>query len=324
MGPHSPFSRPAPLAHRAGALALGLALGTLLAPSQASAQTTPVEVARGVFVLTGSMNEASPENVAEVGNTGFIVGDTGTIVINTGGSYRHGRRILETAERIGGKPVVLAVITQPLQEFIMGNGAFAERGIPLLAHEAAARLIADRCETCLHNLNALLGEQVMAGTRVVVPDRTLIETSSIVEGGREIHLLHFGHGSVPGDLAVLDPASGVLFAGSLVSIGRIPEMRDADRAGWITALTRLSEQSFRVLVPGYGPPGTRADVPPMQRYLESITEIVGDRLRKGTSLYDAVRTTELPAFEHWALYGVIHRRNVQTVYLQLEIAEFER
>ncbi len=288
------------------------------------AQVEPVEVARGVFVLEGSMNEASAENAAEVGNTGFIVGETGTIVINTGGSYRHGRRILETAERIGGKPVVLAVITQPLQEFIMGNAAFAERGIPLLAHTDAGRLIADRCETCLRNLKTLLGDEVMAGTRIVVPDRTLQESGTIVAGGREIRLLHFGWGSVQGDLAILDAASGVLFAGALVSIRRIPEMRDADRAGWMKALAQLSEQSFDVLVPGYGAPGARSDISAMRRYLESIALLVGDTLRDGTSLYDAVRTTELPEFADWALYAVIHRRNVQTVYLQLEVAEFDR
>lgn len=310
--------------HRAGALVASLALGALLVASQATAQTAPVEVARGVFVLEGSMNEASAENAAEVGNVGFIVGESGTIVINTGGSYRHGKRILETAERTGGKPVVLAVITQPLQEFIMGNAAFAERGIPLLAHEAAARLIAERCETCLLNLKALLGEEVMKGTRVVVPDRTLQESGTIVEGGREIRLLHFGRGSVPGDLAVLDTASGALFAGALVSNRRIPEMRDADTDGWLKGLAQLSALSFRALVPGYGPPGARSDISAMRRYLESITDLVGDTLREGTSLYDAVRTTELPEFADWALYGVIHRRNVQTVYLQLEVAEFDR
>ena len=76
-----------------------------------NAALTATALGNGVYAVFGSTNEASPENQGRIGNAGFIVGADGTIVINTGSSYRHGRELLETAERVGGKPVVLAVIT---------------------------------------------------------------------------------------------------------------------------------------------------------------------------------------------------------------------
>lgn len=290
-----------------------------IAADAAAPSVTPVD--DGVYALIGSRNEANTDNQGRVGNAGFIVGPAGTIVINTGSSYHHGRELIEAAQRIGGKPVVLAVITQPLQEFIMGSAAFAERGIPLLAHDDGARLIGERCERCLRNLTHLLGAEAMRGTRVVVPQRTVSHSVDIEAGGRPLRLLHFGWGSTPGDLAVYDPASGVLFAGALVSIGRIPDLRDADVLGWLAALRTLGELSPRILIPGYGPPGDTGALAPLTRYIEQASATVRDIQRSGASLYEAIQGAKLTEFADWALYPVLHPRNVHKLYLQFENEE---
>lgn len=287
------------------------------------AALTATALGNGVYAVFGSTNEASPENQGRIGNAGFIVGADGTIVINTGSSYRHGRELLETAERVGGKPVVLAVITQPLQEFIMGSAAFADRDIPILAHEAGARLIGERCENCLRNLRRLLGEQAMLGTRVLMPARTVSQSIELDAGGRKLRVLHFGWGSTPGDLAVYDSTSGILFAGALVSISRLPDLRDSNTSGWLSALHAIDELSPRILVPGYGPSGAAAATAPVRHYIERVAELARDRQRGGASLYETLRNVQLPEFQDWALYALLHPRNVQKLYLQFENEEFD-
>lgn len=303
-----------------------LVLPVLLTPGMAmgaeDAALAATALGDGVYAVFGSRNEASPENQGRIGNAGFIVGAEGTIVINTGSSYRHGRELLEMAERMGGKPVVLAVITQPLQEFIMGSAAFADRGIPVLAHEAGAKLIGERCENCLRNLRRLLGDEAMLGTRVVVPARTVSQSGPINAGGRILRLIHVGWGSTPGDLAVFDPASGVLFAGALVSIGRVPDLRDADTEGWLEALHALEELSPRILVPGYGPRGDVSAIAPMRHYIERIFTLVRMRQRGGDSLYETIHGADLAEFSDWTLYPVIHPRNIHRLYLRFENEEF--
>lgn len=279
-------------------------------------------VANGVYAFIGDRGAASLENHGHVGNGGFIVGDSGTVVINTGGSYRLGRRMLETAERLGGRPVVLAVITQPLQEFVMGSAAFADQGIPLLAQRSAATLIGQRCDTCLRHLVELLGEGAMAGTRVLKPQRTVDASQALEVGGRRLELWHFGWAQTPGDLAVLDPASGVLFAGALVSIGRLPDLRDADLEGWQRALVALQQLAFERLVPGYGPVGTRADIAPVAAYLQALRERVAALLEAGTSLSEAIEAVPVPRDANGSLDESVHRRNVQQVYLRLEDLAF--
>ena len=209
----------------ANGLAALLVLATVASGARAQDALT---LADGVHVFIGDTGEPSPANRGRVGNIGFVVGDSGTVMINAGASYRHGRALLAAAERVGGKPVVLVVITQPVQEFVMGAAAFADQGIPVLAHRASAELITARCENCLHNLRQVLGEDEMAGSRVQPPDRQIEATTTIDAGGRRLALIHPGWASSPGDLMVRDLHSGVVFAGTLVSIGRVPELRDGE------------------------------------------------------------------------------------------------
>jgi glyoxylase-like metal-dependent hydrolase (beta-lactamase superfamily II) len=296
----------------------------VLAAASFGAQAQEVRtVARGVHVFIGDSGEPTPANRGMVGNIGFVVGETGTVMINAGASYRHGRALLAAAERIGGKPVVLVVITQPLQEFVMGAAAFADRGIPVLAHRASAELVAARCHNCLHTLRQLLGEDEMAGTRVLPPDRRIDASGPLEAGGRSLELIHPGWGSSPGDLAVRDLESGVVFAGALVSIGRIPELRDGDPAGWRKALADLQTLAgAELIVPGYGPP-VRAGA------LDAVSDYIGDteaRVRAlfadDTPLSAMVPAAHLPRYAGWALYQPLHGRNVQLRYLALERASF--
>jgi glyoxylase-like metal-dependent hydrolase (beta-lactamase superfamily II) len=301
--------------------ALGLALACPLARSSAGEpELTATEVAEGVYAVIGATGEAAPENGGRVGNSGFLVGAGGTIVVNTGSSYAHGRQLIELAERSGGRPVVLAVLLQPLQEFVMGSAAFAERGIPVLAHAAAARLVTARCDTCLVNLKRLLGEEALRGTRVLRPTQTLAASQTRRVAGRALRLWHPGWATTPGDLVLIDEASGIAFAGALVSVHRIPELRDADLAGWRRALDALERLPVRRLVPGYGPVTDLGALAPQRAYFDALERQARTLLESGASLLDAAQDPELPAYADWDLYARAHPRNLQQTYLRLEAA----
>ena len=192
------------------------------------------------------------------GNSGFIVGEDGVVVVDTGISYEHGREMLAAIARLSSKPVRLVIITHADQEFLFGNAAFDELGVPVLAQVKSLELMRQRCEHCLSNLNRLLGPQIMRGSRLVLPSRLVEKSATLAVAGLSLELLHFGWGSTPGDLAVFDPASGVLFAGALVSNRRIPDLRDSDLKGWLSALDQTDRIPCRVVVPGVRP-GRRAD-----------------------------------------------------------------
>jgi len=311
-----------PVAAYAPALVIRL-IAVLLAcigPLRAGA-LEPVEVAPNVYAFLGVPGEIGPDTGGNVGNSGFIVGDQGVVVIDTGISYRHGRAMLDAIAHVSDKPVALVIVTHAVQEFLFGSAAFSERGVALLAHTRSVDLMRSRCEHCLANLRALLGEEAMAGTRLVVPQRSVSASTTLSAGGRTLELVHFGWASTPGDLAVLDRTSGVLFAGGLVCNGRIPELRDGHFQGWLNALDGLAALPASRIVPGYGPVTDKRGIDQMRHYLLDLDNQVRGLYHTGVSLLDAVDQAELPAYAGWAMYPANHRRNVQQRYLQLELDE---
>ncbi len=105
-------------------------------------------------------------------------------------------------------------------------------------------------------------------------------STPLAVAGLNLQLLYFGWAATPGDLAVYDPASGVLFAGGLVSNARIPELRDGKLAGWLLALDRLEEIPAHWVVPAHGPVATPAAIAQTRAYLLALDA----RVRAGLQL----------------------------------------
>lgn len=302
-----------------------LALLTLCAIALACACAAPaaagdaaIELAPGVYMVRGSGGVAEPANLGRIGNSGFIVGDSGVVAIDTGTSYRHGQALLARIAQTTDKPVKLVLLTHVQPEFVFGAAAFRERGIPIRMHGKAAALMASRCEVCLKNLNLTLGGEAMAGTVLLRPDEVFEQTHTLTQAGRALRVIYLGHSSGPGDVAVLDEASGVLFAGGLLDERRIPDVQDGDLAGWRDALARLRELPLRRIVPGHGSATTPAAIDAVARYLGGLQARVAELLQAGASLSEAPEAATLPAFASWDQYDTIHRRNASIVYIRLE------
>ena len=280
----------------------------------------PEKVAEGVYAFIGDTGEISVANRGFVGNSGFVVGASGVVVIDTGTSYRHGLRMLDAIARVTGKPVELVIITHAVQEFLFGNAAFAERDVPILAHRETTKLMKARCDHCLENLKPVLGEE-LEGTRLVLPTREIDATTTIKAGGRRLELIYLGWASTPGDLAVLDLDTGVLFAGGLSSIGRIPDIRDCDFEGWQRALSELQALHPARVIPGHGPISGAGAIAGTATYLNALDQVVKTLYAESSSLMDSVEKATLPAYRDWPLYTTTHRRNALHRYLQMELQD---
>jgi glyoxylase-like metal-dependent hydrolase (beta-lactamase superfamily II) len=284
----------------------------------------PVAVAPNVYVFLGDTGQPSVANGAQTGNAGFIVGDDGVVVIDTGASYARGSAMIDAIGRVTDRPIRLVILTHAVQDFIFGSAAFEERGIPILAHRASAGLMRQRCAHCLENLVALLGEAPMRGTRVVLPDRVVDSSTVLHIAGRTLELLHFGWASTPGDLAVLDRGSRVLFGGGMVTVQRVPELRDGNLAGWLAALDRLAVLQVAAIVPGHGPPSGVAAIEGTRAYLTALDQRARELYEAGSTLLEAVDASELAAYADWGSYAVLNRKNLQQRYLEYEVQDLER
>jgi len=306
-----------------GKAAIGLLAGLCVTHDVSAVPRTPVEVSAGVYALSGNGGEIAPENGGRIANVAFVVGPNGVVVVDTGISYRDGEEILAAVRSISNRPIRLAILTHPSQEAIFGAAAFQARGIPVLAHRLTAELIAARCETCLRNLRTVLGEEAMAATRVVRPDRLIEGNETLALIGRPLRLIAPKWSSSPGAIAVFDEQTSTLIAGNLVSINRIPNLRDADVSAWRETLVQLASLECRHMVPAYGRIGNCADIDVFAQYFAALESRVETLLKDGASLSELRDRCALPEFVRWDQYDVLHPQNAAYVYLRLERSQFE-
>lgn len=312
--------RPPPsgdLTRRVALYVLGATLGGC-AMAQPAHPVTPVPLAPGVYAVHGSSGVADARNLGRIGNAGFIVGPRGVVAIDTGTSYAHGQALLAAIARITDSPVRVALVSHTRPEFLFGGAAFRERGIPVRMHRRTAGLMAARCKTCLDDLRRTLGDEPMRGTAMYSADELFDATHDLEDIGRPVRVLHFGHSSGPGDIAVLDVASGVLFAGGLLDARRIPDIQDSDLRGWKQALQALRGLDVRTVVPGHGASASPQLINDVERYLVQLETRVRAMVAAGDSLLGAADAAELPEFDAWDQYDTIHRRNVSIAFVRFE------
>lgn len=291
------------------------------AVSAAVPRETPeraVEVAAGVYMVQGAPGEPDADNLGRIGNAGFIVGETGVLAIDTGTSYRHGVALLAAIRRVTDRPVRLALITHTRQEFLFGAAAYREQGIPIHMQHQAAGLMRSRCERCLKTLRQVLGEDAMQGTSMFKPDQEFEQSHAVDLIGRPVQVLYFGHSSGPGDVAVLDLRTGVLFAGGLLDNLRVPDVQDSELDGWTRALEALRKLPLSAVVPGHGPVASPKLIDTVDRYLVQLRARVLELLRSGAALSEVPDATVLPAFASWDQYETIHRRNASILFVRFE------
>ena len=309
-----------------GAVVIAVMLSLGISPvAWARGSALPVEqIAVGVFVIPSPLADPGLDNRGRVVNTGFIVGESGVVVIDSGANYAHGQAIIASIERQTRKPIRLLINTHPHPQNVLGNSAFAAKRIPILATKATRLAMNERCPLCLKALGDSVGADAMKGTSIRLPDEDHQGVERQTIAGRRLRLLHFGHGHTEGDMAIFDEESGTLFAGDLAYHGQIPHLAESNTLGWIAALEQLAALPIRRLVPGRGATGEAVDLNATGRYLRELRTTVERAYAQGLSATEIIGRAELPEFAGWHGYATRHGRNVQHLYFEIEREDLAR
>jgi quinoprotein relay system zinc metallohydrolase 1 len=233
---------------RRGLLA-GLAAVPLVAAAPADYRLVADALAPGVWVVRGADDGIAMANGGAIANIGIIATDAGAVLIDAGPSRRYGQALARLArQRVPSGPVARLFITHLHPDHSFGTAAF-DPAIIAATRPVAAAMAGDAAGFSA-GLYRLLGDW-MRGTEVPEP-QLVAEPGAVTIGGRRLQLLVMdGHSG--SDLAVLDVASGTLFAGDLVFNDRAPSTPHADLARWRASLAALACLGQRRLVPGHGP-----------------------------------------------------------------------
>lgn len=311
------------MSRRGLAAAWLLSLAALLPAQIASAQADEATLnyrlkaralAPGVYVVEGANEDFSRANGCNIINTGFIVGRDGVLVVNTGPSKRYGEQLRALIARTTSLPVKQVLHLNLHPDYFLGNQAFAD--VPRLA--TAATLEGIRAESASYetNLYRLCGDW-MKGTQTLLPDR-VIAPGDVKLPGRDLELREL-KGHTASDLVLIDRGSGVVFAGGLVFVDRVPTTPHARLPDWLASLDALAaahaERPFKAMVPSHGP--VRQDargIEQTRNYLRWLDGHFSTAAQRGVEMTELLAMPVPAEFRHWAALDTEFTRNVVHLY----------
>ncbi|MCK4404347.1 MAG: MBL fold metallo-hydrolase [candidate division Zixibacteria bacterium] len=251
-------------------------------------------------------------------NTGFVVGKSGILVIDTTFSPYHATLVLKQIRSVTQKLIRYVFCTHHHSDHTFGNQVFS------------AKVVA--CRECREIMRALLEtewskesiqkwtdenpewKEKLANLKITLPDVIFDEKHEIDLGNLKVSLRHLGGHTKDSSIAYI-PSSKVLFAGDLIFQGRYPYTKDGDIQTWLSALKTIQDMDFKTLVPGHGFLCDKEDVKHLIEYFENLLENCERFIQENLPLAEIVKRKE---FFKLARRNVNrHQENIKKVYAEL-------
>ncbi len=307
---------------------LALAVGLLCLPAAAACvDDVPWQaVVPGVWAWSPERDaEISVDNAGHVLPTTVLVHERQALLIDPGPSLVHGQRVRRSLACRFGAQVHWIVNTHAHAENVLANAAFVDRvargRTQILANAATREGMARRCPDCLASLTAKAGAVAMAGTRIVLPTRTLREGAVLRLGPHRLQVLRTEQGHTAGDLVLWDAGQRLLWVGGLVYGQRLPELAQGSLDGWLAALDRLAALRPAVVLGNTVSVAEAGALPPAllatQAYLSDLRQAVLAAMDAGHQAHESGGLL-LPRYQGWAGYAERQGFNAQRAWRELE------
>jgi len=232
------------------------------------------------------------------GNVAVLRGPDGLLVVDSQIPAR-GKEVLETARRIGGKPVSTLINTHWHFDHAGGNEFFGRAGAMIVATATTRRRLSTDQYTEAFKLTT------PASPPIALPSFTA-EQADFHVGNETVHLAAVPPAHTDGDLIVHFATHDVIHTGDLFSNGFYPNI-DASSRGWIGGMIAAADIILKLakpttkIIPGHGPMGTPSDLEAFRAMLITLHDRLAPMLDAGKSADEAVAarpTSDLDA--KWA------------------------
>jgi len=277
-------------------------------------------LAPGVYAVVGDTGRGSEGRP----NAGFVVTDSGVIVVDALASPRQAEDLLGAIRSVTKQPVRWVVLTHHHPDHHFGTAVFRRLGARVIAHPDRRVLASESGEDALTaDWVRVVGLDAMRGFEFAdKPDRPVTGTDTLRLGGRTLVISHPGAAHSAGDLIVWLPSERVLFAGDLLIEDGVTMVVDGSASVLLQALAALERLHPRTVVPGHGaiPRHPRALVATTRGYIVELQRAMRSAIERGVPMGRALSSFP-PADETRPVsLNSRRRRNAVRVYVEEERA----
>jgi cyclase len=226
------------------------------------------------------------------GNSGFVVGQDGVIVVDTMTTAASGRNILAEIAKVTPKPVTTVILTHSDIDHVGGLAAFP-LGLTIIAHENNKKEMEATANTSQPSPQDHLPNKTFTSSK---------ETLTI--DGVKMELFHFAPAHTSGDVQIYFPDQKVVFTGDVIATSccgnaRAPQaftmikaQKNGSSAGWVETVKGILKLDADIYVPGHGDLQTRAEVEERLARVEARREQVREFVAEGKSLAEIKQALE--------------------------------
>jgi glyoxylase-like metal-dependent hydrolase (beta-lactamase superfamily II) len=270
-------------------LACGTGAAVASWASPVAAQTSPP-------ITATALNDRLHLIAGAGGNVLVVAGPDALVMINGGRADRSNELLKTVSGLAGGTRLTALFNTDWCAEHTGSNEAIGAIGGEIIAHEHTRQYLAN------DQFVDWQKRTYKAKPQRAQPKKTFRNKGSMTVGSERLEYGHLGQAHTDGDIYVFLPASNVLVAGDVLSVGKYP-IADYTTGGWlggmVTAtktLIDLSNAETRV-IPGTGPVQTRADLQAQFEMLSTMRDRVAKMMRQGMSANDMIAAAVTKDFD---------------------------
>ena len=236
-------------------------------------------------------------------NPGFVVTDTGVVVIDTGSSYEIGKMILRKISAVTSKPVTHIFTTHFHGDHWLANQALVEAypDAQTIAHpETIALLNAGEDQFWLDVFAERLGRD-FSGTRAVIPN-TNAKSKEYRIGNVSFEVILFDKAHTATDLMVYVVDDSVLFTGDIVNNEHFSFMGHGNFKGAYAATQKALAINPNHVVVGHGRSGNIELIKAFAHIYQTLADLVGQYYAQGLMDFEMkpMIVTELDAYRDWS------------------------
>lgn len=252
------------------------------------------------------------------GNTGFVVGSDGVVVIDTFQTPEAAQALLDAIHKTTDKPIRYVVNTHYHLDHVMGNTLFAQAGATVIAQDNVR--IWERSQNLKFFGDKIKPEQKQMVQTLGLPSLTYKDGVTLHLGDRDV-IVRVVTGHTGGDSAVIVPDAQVVFTGDLFWNHTLPNLIDADTSQQIaTDESFVKDYPDATFVAGHGEIGKADDVQAFDGYLSFLRQQVGAAQatgKSGQALEDQVLAALKPKYGTWGYYDYFAQKNVEQTATEL-------